>query len=288
MQSSDVARVGGRARSAYEARDEPVEVAELGELSDVAGGRTHGIQVFLYLLSFATGIGIWEISAKLIHSNLFPTPVFIVRTAEVLANEGVLLSDIGVSMLRVAVGFFSGVALSVPVGLGMAENRWVRGALEPWIQFFRAVPPLALIPIVIILLGIGEIPKFLVIGLAAFLPTTIAVFQGVTDVDVHLIDAARVLGASRVSVFVRVIIPAASPMILTGMRIALGNAWATLVAAELIASNSGLGYMASQGQLYFDVPEIYLAVALIGILGVLMDRVVYLVQQRLTSWQDRR
>ncbi|MDA8358289.1 MAG: ABC transporter permease [Actinomycetota bacterium] len=265
-----------------------MEVAELGELSDVAGGRTHGIQVFLYLLSFAAGIGIWEISAKLIHSNLFPTPVFIVRTAEVLANEGVLLSDIGVSMLRVAVGFFSGVALSVPVGLGMAENRWVRGALEPWIQFFRAVPPLALIPIVIILLGIGEIPKFLVIGLAAFLPTTIAVFQGVTDVDVHLIDAARVLGASRVSVFVRVIIPAASPMILTGMRIALGNAWATLVAAELIASNSGLGYMASQGQLYFDVPEIYLAVALIGILGVLMDRVVYLVQQRLTSWQDRR
>lgn len=288
MQSSDVARVGGRATSAYEARDEPVEVAELGELSDVAGGRTHGIQVFLYLLSFATGIGIWEISAKLIHSNLFPTPVFIVRTAEVLANEGVLLSDIGVSMLRVAVGFFSGVALSVPVGLGMAENRWVRGALEPWIQFFRAVPPLALIPIVIILLGIGEIPKFLVIGLAAFLPTTIAVFQGVTDVDVHLIDAARVLGASRVSVFLRVTIPAASPMILTGMRIALGNAWATLVAAELIASNSGLGYMASQGQLYFDVPEIYLAVALIGILGVLMDRVVYLVQQRLTSWQDRR
>ncbi|MDA8312794.1 MAG: ABC transporter permease [Actinomycetota bacterium] len=258
------------------------------ELGASSGERRRNYHYVTYVASFGCGIAIWYVAAKLARSNLFPTPGLIVRTASSLASKGVLLSDIGISMMRVGVGFFGGVSVAVPVGLAMAENRWIRGALEPWVQFFRAVPPLALIPLVIILLGIGELPKFIVIGLAAFLPTTVAVYQGVTDVDVNLVNAARVLGASRPSLFVRVVIPAASPMILTGMRIALGNAWATLVAAELIASTSGLGYMASQGQVYFDVPEIYLAVVLIGILGVVMDRILYLTQQRLTSWQDRR
>ena len=259
------------------------------ELRSLRGERRDSVvQVTMYVSSFACGIAIWYLAARLVRSTLFPTPATVVQTARSLASKGVLLSDIGASMQRVAIGFFGGIGVALPVGLAMAWYRWVRGALEPWIQFFRAIPPLALIPLVIILLGIGELPKYIVIGLAAFLPTTIAVFQGVTDVDVNLINAARVLGAPQRSVFIRVVIPAASPMILTGMRIALGNAWATLVAAELIAARSGLGYMTSEGQLYFNVPEIYLGIVLIGILGVLMDRLLYLAQQRLTAWQDRR
>jgi NitT/TauT family transport system permease protein len=246
------------------------------------------MRVATFVLSFAGGIGIWYIAAAVARSTLFPTPVQVASAAASLTRQGVLVPDILASLQRVAIGFSGGILAAIPVGFAMAWYRWVRGALEPWIQFLRAIPPLAMIPLVIILLGIGELPKYLVIGLAAFLPTTVAVFQGVVDVDSNLINAARVLGAPRRAVFARVVIPASSPMILTGMRIALGNAWATLVAAELIASHSGLGYMTSQGQLYFDVKEIYVGIVAIGILGILMDRIIYLSQQRLTSWQERR
>jgi NitT/TauT family transport system permease protein len=140
----------------------------------------------------------------------------------------------------------------------------------------------------IILLGIGSLPKYLVIALAAFLPTVVAIQQGVTDVDITLLNAARVLGAKQGTIFRRVVIPAVMPMAFTGMRIALGNSWATLVAAELIASQSGLGYITLQGQLYFDIPEIIIGILLIGTLGVMMDRLIYVTQVRLTSWQERR
>lgn len=245
------------------------------------------MRVVTFVSSFVGGIVIWYVAASIARSTLFPTPVAVARAAAALTRQGVLIPDILVSLQRIAIGFCGGVLAAVPVGFAMAWYRGIRGVLDPWIQFLRAIPPLAMIPLVIILLGIGELPKYLVIGLAAFLPTTVAVFQGVVDVDSNLINAAKVLGTPRRAVFTRVVIPASSPMILTGMRIALGNAWATLVAAELIASRSGLGYMTSQGQLYFDVKEIYIGIVAIGILGLLMDRIIYLSQQRLTSWQER-
>lgn len=244
-------------------------------------------KVALYFSSFAAGVVIWWISASLIHSHLYPTPEAVLNEMIKLFQKGKLSEDILVSLGRVALGFTIGIVCAVPIGFATGWYSWVRGALEPWINFFRSVPPLALIPLAIILLGIGSLPKYLVIALAAFLPTVVAIQQGVIDVDSTLVNAALVLGANQRTIFRRVVIPAVMPMAFTGMRIALGNSWATLVAAELIASQSGLGYITLQGQLYFDIPEIIIGVLFIGILGVIMDRLIYFTQVRLTSWQER-
>src|SRR5699024_6479319 len=118
-----------------------------------------------------------------------------------------------------------------------------------WVQFFRTIPPLAIIPLAIVLMGVGEEPKIFVIFLAAFLACVISTFQGVVQVDRTLITAARVLGAKDGTIFVRIVVPASTPFILVGMRVGLGAAWATVVAAELIAAQEGLGYRMQQAQI---------------------------------------
>lgn len=163
-----------------------------------------------------------------------------------------------------------------------------RGIFEPWIQFFRTIPPLALLPLVLVLMGIGELPKVFVIFLAAFLACVISTYQGVVNVDRTLINAARVLGAKDASIFVRVVVPASTPFILVGMRVGLGSSWATLVAAELLAAPAGLGKRMQDAQLYYDLPTIFVGIVCIGILGLLMDRLLLLAEAKLTGWQERR
>jgi len=137
-------------------------------------------------------------------------------------------------------------------------------------------------------MGIGETPKIFVIFLASFLACVIATFQGVVNVDKTLINAARVLGARDGTIFARVVVPASTPFILVGMRVGLGSSWATLVAAELIAAQQGLGYRMQSAQLYYDLPTIFVGLITIGVLGLLMDRVLLFAERHLTSWQERR
>lgn len=240
------------------------------------------------LAGILIGFGAWWAASAAISSKFLPSPPTVWHEAGLLNSQGVLIDDILASLRRAAVGYGAGVLLAIPAGLALGWYAPVRAFFEPWIQFFRSIPSLALIPLVIIILGIGETPKYIIIGLAAFLATLIATYQGVLDIEPAYINAARVLGATDRSIFVRVVIPASSPYILVGARIAIGNAWGTLVAAELISSRSGLGYMTTEGSLYFNVPEMYVSIILIGILGLAMDRLVRLVQLRLTGWQERR
>lgn len=239
-------------------------------------------------VSIAAGIAAWWLWAASIHSELLPTPAHVVRTAGHLLADGSLESDIRVSVLRVLIGFGIGVGVAIPVGFLMGWYRVVRAVIEPYIQFVRMIPPLAIIPLVILALGIGETAKVLVIALASFLVCVIATFQGVVSVDRTTINAARVLGAGDVALFWRVVIPASSPYIIVGMRVGLGAAWTTLVAAELIAAQHGLGRMIQQAALYFDVSTILVGLFCIGILGFVMDRLLLLLERRLTSWQERR
>lgn len=241
-----------------------------------------------YATGLILGLGIWTLISETSHLTMLPTPFSVLSSAEELYRNGVLIPNILASLRRAAVGYVGGVALAIPVGFLMGWYTRVRVLLEPWIQYFRAIPPLALIPLMVLVLGIGEAPKYIIIGIAAFLAAVIATYQGVLDLDRNFINAARVLGASDRVIFRRVVIPATSPYILVGARIALGNAWGTLVAAELISSQSGLGYMTQEGALYFNVPEIYVAIIIIGILGLIMDRIIYLAQRRATRWQERR
>jgi NitT/TauT family transport system permease protein len=150
------------------------------------------------------------------------------------------------------------------------------------------VPPLAVIPLAIVLMGIGETPKIFVIFLAAFLAALVSTYQGVLSVDRTLINAARVLGARDRDVFLSVVVPASTPFIMVGMRIGLGAAWGTVVAAELIAAQSGLGYRMQQAQLYYNLPSIFVQLIAIGLIGLAMDQILLRVDQVLGNWQERR
>ncbi|KOT97696.1 MULTISPECIES: ABC transporter permease [Streptomyces] len=245
-----------------------------------------GLPLALNAVSVALGIALWWALASA--GFKLPTPPEVVSRAGTLIGDGTLADDALASLTRVLVGFALGTAVAVPVGFLMGWYGILRGLIEPWIQFFRTIPPLAIIPLAVVAMGIDETPKIFVIFLAAFLACVISTFQGVVNVDRTLINAARVLGAGDATIFARVVVPASTPFILVGMRVGLGSAWATLVAAELIAAQEGLGYRMQNAQLYYDLPTIFVGLISIGILGLLMDRVLLLAERRLTRWQERR
>ncbi len=236
--------------------------------------------------SFVLGIGLWALATSAGAFSL-PSPFEVATRFVELARNGQLFVDVLASMRRVAFGFLLGVSIAVPVGFLMGWYRIARGLIEPWIQFFRVIPPLAIIPLAIVTMGIDETPKIFVIFLAAFLSSVVATYQGVINVDRTYINAARVLGASDFTIFKSVIVPASTPFILVGFRIGLGSAWATVVAAELIAAQSGLGFRMQQAQLYYDLPTIFVSLVAIGILGLIMDRLVGRLDEYLTRWQEK-
>ncbi|MFD2028574.1 ABC transporter permease [Promicromonospora aerolata] len=249
-----------------------------------AGKRT--TLLVLNTVSVVGGIGIWWLLA--LSGLQLPTPPEVLVQGIELWSDGTLMEDLSASLGRVLAGFLLGSAAAVPVGFLMGWYTPARGLFEPWIQFFRTIPPLALLPLVLVLMGIGEMPKVFVIFLAAFLACVISTYQGVVSVDRTLINAARVLGAGDGTIFVRVVVPASSPFILVGMRVGLGSAWATLVAAELLAAQAGLGFRMQQAQTYYDLATIFVSIVVIGILGLTMDRLLLLAETRLTGWQERR
>lgn len=243
---------------------------------------------WLYVTTLVGGIALWAVAAALAQNPLIPTPLDVVTDAWTIIVDGTLWEHTAASLLRVLSGFALGVLLAIPAGFLMGWYWLARGLFEPWVQFFRTVPPLALIPLVIVILGIGEPAKIFVIFLASFLSCVLATFQGVRNVDTTLINAARVLGAKDFTIFTRVVVPASLPFIFVGMRVALGASWATLVASELIAAPMGLGRMMQGAAQFLQTDRIVVGIIMIGLLGFVMDRLVLLLERRLTAWQETR
>ncbi len=237
--------------------------------------------------SIVGGIALWWVLSSLNPTTLPGPPGVVAKFGELIA-AGTLQADILASLRRVLAGFVLGAGLAIPLGFAMGWYTPVRAVIEPWTQFFRTIPPLAIIPLAIVLMGIGETPKVFVITLASFLVSIVATFQGVLNVDKTLINAGRVLGASDLVIFRRIAVPASIPFIMVGLRQALGSAWATLVAAELIAAQGGLGYRMQQAQTYYDLDTIFVGLITIGLFGLVMDRLLLLADRRLTNWQERR
>jgi NitT/TauT family transport system permease protein len=244
--------------------------------------------LWLYLATLMLGLGIWWLAAAHSANSLVPSPLQVATAAWELLIDGTLLSNALASLGRVTAGFVLGVALAIPAGFLMGWYRLARGLVEPWVQFMRTVPPLALIPLVIVVLGIGEDAKVFVIFLASFLSCVLATYQGVRNVDNTLVNAARVLGADDLTIFRRVVVPASTPFIFVGMRVALGSAWATLVASELIAAPTGLGRMMQVATQFLQTDRIVVGIIAIGLLGFLMDRLLLWAERRLTAWQEVR
>ncbi|MGQ4532317.1 ABC transporter permease [Dermabacteraceae bacterium P13115] len=241
----------------------------------------------LNVLSVLGGIGLWWL-LSIYNSTTLPSPLAVMESFGALISDGTLLSDLLASLRRVLTGFVLGAGLAIPLGFAMGWYWIARAVVEPWTQFFRTIPPLAIIPLAIVLMGIGEVPKVFVITLASFLVAIVATFQGVLNVDKTLINAGRVLGASDWVIFRRIAVPASIPFIMVGLRQALGASWATLVAAELIAADAGIGYRMQNAQIYYDLPTIFVGLITIGVFGLLMDRLLLFADKKLTSWQERR
>lgn len=226
-----------------------------------------------HFIGFVTLFLAWHIaSTYVVRSVLFPPPLVVLSKAVKLTLDGSLLENIAVSLQRIAIGFAAGSAIGVPIGLAMGSFPAVRKLLEPWTEFLRFIPSVAMITIAVIWFGIGEESKIFLIIYTTIFIVIINTAAGVSAIAPNKIRAAQVLGASRWQIFAYVGLPATVPYILTGMRLAMANSFTTIVAAEMISANEGLGVMLWNGRMYMLVDEIFVSLVCLGFLGFGADR----------------
>lgn len=241
---------------------------------------------YVGLVGFALVLAVWYAlsMAKLFQAGL-PTPDEVVR--ELIQRGPKALDSLLASLQRVSIGLVIGVALAVPLGFLLAANRWASAAFTPVISFARALPPIALIPLVVMYFGIGEQARLTVLTYSAFFPALVVIFESVSSLDPVYIRAGQTLGATPFEVFYRIVLPATVPAIFVAVRVSLGVTWATVVAAELIAAQSGLGAFIQEAANFFQIPAVIGGVILIGATAVLMDRLVQWAQFHVLAWQER-
>ena len=208
-----------------------------------------------------------------------------------IAGEGyrnvTLWEHLGASLFRIVAGFILGCLVGIPLGLAMGLSNIMRGLLDPLVEFFRPIPPLAFIPLVIIWVGIGEESKVLLLFLAALWIMAIAARSGVLSVKLSKVHAAYSLGASKLQVLRHVILPNALPEIFTGMRVSLGVCWGTLVAAELLGAQEGIGQMIWVAQKFFLTEIVMIGIILIGVIGFGMDILMRMIENKLIPWRGK-
>ncbi|WP_062226973.1 ABC transporter permease subunit [Aureimonas frigidaquae] len=221
-----------------------------------------------------------------------PSPQRVWRAAQAASLRGyadaTLAQHALASLVRVVTALAATVAIAVPAGLLMALSPVGRGFLDPIIEFIRPLPPLAYLPLVIIWFGIGEPSKILVIGIAMFAPVAIATALGVRSATRSQINAVRSLGATRLQLLRFVLIPAALPSIVAGIRIALGAGWTTLVAAELVAATRGLGYMIQSAAQFLVTDVVIVGILVISALAFTFELVFRLIEHILLPWSRHR
>jgi NitT/TauT family transport system permease protein len=195
-------------------------------------------------------------------------------------------TDVGTSLTRVLVGYSLAFVVSIPVAFLMAWYRPARNALDPWIQFFRTIPPIATIPIMIVAFGgTGEPPKYAIIFIAVFLTMTVTIFQGIRNIDLTLVKAAYTFGAKDRNLFLDVIVPDSFPFILTAMRLGVGAALTTLIAAEMTGATDGLGAMIMNASGNNRIDIVIMGIISIGIIGFTFDRLLLILEKILTRWK---
>ena len=220
-----------------------------------------------------------------------PSPLAVWEKFVLALTEGVSNSTLWqhtlASISRVFGAFALALVTAVPIGILMGVNRFVRGLFDPIIEFYRPLPPLAYLPLVIIWLGIGEFPKVFLIYLAIFAPMAIAARAGVRSVSTEQIHAAYAMGATRGQVISQVIMKAALPEIFTGMRIGIGVGWTTLVAAEMVAANRGLGFMVLNAAENLESDTVIMGIFIIGIFAFAFDLLIRYLEKVLIPWKGR-
>ena len=252
-------------------------------------GRSTAISV----ATVAVLLALWGVSTNLgwVKPLFLPTPQAVfAQFRDYLtgaANDRPLIEHFVASMLRVFGAFLLACVTAVPVGIAMGVSRIARGIFDPPIEFYRPLPPLAYLPLVIIWFGIDETPKVILIYLACFAPLALAARHGMRAASIEQIHAAYSMGASRWQVIRHVILPAAMPEVLVGMRIAIGFGWTTLVAAEMVAANVGLGQMVLNASNFLRTDIVVMGILVIGVIAYLFDLLMRRIERALVPWKGR-
>jgi len=215
---------------------------------------------------------VWWISVVESETVIFPTPLQVVTATVDLVRDGTLWDHIGASLFRVGAGFLLAVAVGIPLGLLMG---WVHGAfatLNPLVQILRPISPIAWIPLAILWFGVGDLSPIFLIFLSSVFPTVVQTAAGVQQIDRQYLRAAENFGVEGARLFFRVVIPAILPQIIVGLRVSLGVAWLVVVAAEMIALRSGLGYLIIDSRNAGNRYDLVVAgMVIIGLTGLLLD-----------------
>ncbi len=242
----------------------------------------------LALLLPAILLILWETLSRfgVITPHLLPPPSALAETAYTLAIDGSLFTHIGVSSARVAAGFVIGASFGLLVGTLVALNRTSESLLDPSLQALRAVPSLAWVPLLLLWLGIDLAPKLTLIAIGTFFPMYLATVSSLRNVDRKLVEVGVQLGFSRVSLLQQIYFPASLPGIMTGLRSSLGLGWMFLVAAELIAATSGLGYLLTDGRETGRADLVLVAIIALALLGKASDALLVALERRVLRWRD--
>jgi ABC-type nitrate/sulfonate/bicarbonate transport system permease component len=275
--------------------DDPSERVSLlsSSVHDNIRNSDRGTRRFISVLVLVIGVGIWQLLAMLhvVSAIALPAPLSVLQNLQTLLTVGfagkTLLDDIWVSALRIATGFTAAVLIGVPVGILMARSDLIFQIIDPFLQFIRPVPPLAYIPLLVVWLGIGELPKVVLILVGTLPIIIISTVSGVRSTPIQRIRVAQCLGATPLQLFRYTILPSALPEVFTGMRVGIGVAWTCLVAAELIAADVGLGWLVQDAGQELQVGMIFVGIIAIGLIGYTMELVIRALERLIVPWKGQ-
>lgn len=223
---------------------------------------------------------------RMFNPILLPPPHAVVEAAVKLTLSGELPRDIAASLYRVVVGFLVAAVLGVGLGTLIGRSRTIEKLLEPALELMRPVPPLAFLPVFVLWFGIGESSKIAFITYSAFFPIFTTTTEGIKYVDILLVRAAQTLGASEGEIFRRVVLPAALPSIITGLRVGFAQCLFVIVAAEFIAADSGLGFLINDSRSFFLMQNMLVGAAAIGLIGFVFNSLLRRLEARLLGWRE--
>jgi ABC-type nitrate/sulfonate/bicarbonate transport system permease component len=231
------------------------------------------------------------VQSGLISTRFTPTPLQIFEEFFSLIHNGYvgvpIYDHIAASLIRTLIGFSAAVIVGIPFGLLVGSAKSLEAAFVPWFAFLRPIPAIAFVPLVILWFGIGEFSKISVIFFSSFLYITVSTIAGVKAVPVQILRAGYSLGAMDRKSFLYVILPAALPQIMVGLRLGSAISWTLVVAAELVAAQRGLGYMIMDASTFFRVKDVYVGLILIGLIGFLLESVIAFAESRLVHWRGK-
>lgn len=243
----------------------------------------------LSLICFFLLVGGWCAAAYsgAVDEIFLPSPTDVINKLISMAKDGSLLANCWESTARVLVGWIFSVIVALPAGMLMANSKRFSAFIQPIIEFVRYLPVVALVPLTLLYLGIGEVQKYTIIFLGTFFQLVLMICDTVSSVDNNMINAAKTLGSNRFQIYKEVIFPAALPGLMDDFRLTIGWAWTYLVVAEMVAANNGLGYMILKSQRYLATDTIFAGLILIGLIGLVTDWIFRLLTRIVAPWQER-